>query len=1063
MKDCLNKTKKRFCPFWTKYLLLLLLFNGAGYGFKTAYAFNYHFYQEIDILRGEVVNEDGTPLLGATVSIKGTQQSVLTDSEGKFLIQSPSNSKILVISYAGYKTKEVPFKVSDVLQIILNKEPNSLNEVIVVGYGSKTKGALTGAISTVKSDVFESRPLTNTLNALQGQVPGVTITRGSGQPGRESYAFQIRGYSSINGNQPLILIDGVPGDLNTLNPNDIASVSVLKDAAASIYGARAADGVVIVTTKKGNRGEPTINFTSNYGIKIPHFLKQMTNTLQLAEMYDEGMTNVGQPGLTQDVFDKIRANAEPDPNGGWMKYLENYPGFYQTTDWMDVIYGNSSQQLYNLSISGGGQNNNYLFSAGYAKNNGVFNYGTDKSNRYNLRLNYDFNLFKRLKLETRTSFENEVINEPSQLQGALSAASRMWSYLPIYNPLGQYYGYQGYVTVPEALTQGGTRKSVFSRFNTNLKGDLLLAKGLHLIGQAGINLNFYNDHANNRTFSRYNWTGGIEDTRNVPNSAYYTNTKSLYKIFTGYLEYSNTIGVNHNFSVMAGASHEENDNEGQTTWGYNFRSNDIFTLNLADRTNTAYANFTGNQSDWALQSYFGRFSYSFNNKLFVDITTRADGSSKFSPDKRWSAVFPAVSAAYNFAGEKLFQRTFDQLKLRASWGKTGNQEIGALGLYDYLQLIRISGNYPLGSPNAGQPGAVPTIASAGRTWETIVNQNIGLDLAVLNNRLTFSFDYFTKRNENMLVNVAVPATFGGVPPSQNLGTLETAGWESIIGWADKKGDFRYSINFQISDSKNKLVELKNSDSYGEGLNTVRKGYSMYSYFGYVYNGIIKNEDQLTEYKKLKGIPAGIGIGDVMYADVDGDGTITAFGDATKGTKGDMVYLGNLLPRYTYSSNINVGYKGFDLALFFQGVGRRQAMREGDFNKPFHWVWFQPLEYFYEKTYTADRPDAKYPRIVPGGVGFDEQKNWNWRTSAMRMDNMAYLRLKVITIGYNIPSELTSKYKIQNLRLYVSGQDLFTFSKGTWGNSFDPEELWSRSDEMTYPFNKVISVGLDIKF
>ena len=315
----------------------------------------------------------------------------------------------------------------------------------------------------------------------------------------------------------------------------------------------------------------------------------------------------------------------------------------------------------------------------------------------------------------------------------------------------------------------------------------------------------------------------------------------------------------------------------------------------------------------------------------------------------------------------------------------------------------------------------------------------------------------------MLVNDQLPATLGGAAPTQNIGKLETKGWDFSLSWSDQVGDFRYSISGMISDAKNKLLELKGNDNYGEGLRYAREGYSLNSYFGYYFDGIIQDAHQLAEYKQLGNVPANVGVGDVMYRDVDGDGKITAFGDPGLGTKGDMVYLGNLLPRFVYSSNINLSYKGFDLGIFLQGVGKREGIRTGEFSHPFPAVWMQPLEYFYGKSWTPENTNARYPRIIPGYVGYDDVRGWNWRYSSMQMNNLAYLRLKVLTLGYNLPQSMVRRAHLQNVRVYVSGQDLLTFSKGTWNRSFDPEETWERSDEQTYPFNKVISFGVDIKF
>ena len=429
---------------------------------------------------------------------------------------------------------------------------------------------------------------------------------------------------------------------------------------------------------------------------------------------------------------------------------------------------------------------------------------------------------------------------------------------------------------------------------------------------------------------------------------------------------------------------------------------------------------------------------------------------------RSSEIFPSAALAYNISEEKFIKdlNVFDLLKLRTSWGKMGNQDIASLGLFDYIPLITIGGVYPIGSPAAGLQGAVANPASATRTWETIRNENIGIDLAALRSRLSFSFDVFNKTNEDMLVNIAVPATFGGTPPSSNQGRLVTKGFETSIGWKDHIGDFRYGIALQVSDNKNKLVSLQNTDSYVEGLNGTRQGYSTNSIFGYVYEGIIKNQQQLTAYKQLQGVPADLGIGDVMLKDVDGDGKISEYGDNTKAHPGDMVYLGNTNPRYTFSSTINVGYKQFDLQVFLQGVGKRMIQYSGNIAIPNTFFW-PSLDYYYGKTWSVDRPNAQYPRYIPGSVGHDDLIGWDYHTSSLVMQNAAYLRVKVLTVGYNLPPSVARKVRMKSARVYFSGQDLFTICKGTLGGNFDPEDQYQ--NEGTYPFNRVYSMGLSVKF
>lgn len=1004
---------------------------------------------------------NGEALIGATVGVEGTSNGARTNEKGAFSIAVPGPGAVLVVSYVGYQTQRVTVGAETALNIFLRRSDAKLDEIVVVGYGTRVKGAVTGAISTVKSDVFESRPLNNSYDALQGTIPGLTITRASGQPGSTNYGFQVRGYSSANGNDPLVLVDGIPGDINTINTNDIAEVTVLKDAAASIYGARAASGVILVTTKRGKKGPPTVSYTGNLGYKQPTYLRKMQNTTQFAHFMDEGLRNVGIDGFSPEVFQKIAENAPPDPQG-WNYGVTNYPGFYGYTDWNKVIYKNTTQQIHNINVSGGSDNNDYLLSVGYNRDNGIVRYGDNRSDGYNMRLNYDFRLGKKVTVETRSYFDNRSVVTPTQLGSALTNVTRQFPYQPVYNPLGEFYGYQGYEGPAQYLAEGGNSLSNLSRFGANIKVDYNIIPDLKLTGQAAAKLDYQNGSTITRTITRYNWAGGIQDVRNTPNSANYSNDKTLNKLYQAYLDYNKHFGMLHAINFTGGASLEQNRAEGQSTYGYNFLGNDIFTLNLADRTKAAYANFTGYLNNQALASYFGRLSYTYNDRLVVDFTARADGSSKFAPEKRWSAVFPAVAAAYNFSEEKFVKNwdVFDLLKLRASWGKMGNQNLGILGLYDYIPLISIAGSYPIGSPNAGLTGANANPASPDRTWETIETRNIGIDMSVFRSRLSFSFDYYNKINNDMLVNVAVPAVYGATPPSTNQGKLNTKGFETSLTWKDQIRDFHYSVSLQLSDSRNKLVELKNTDNYAEGLNQFRQGYPIYSYFGYVYEGIIKTQKQLDDYKQLQGIPNRIAIGDVMYKDVDGDGKLTAFGDKSKGLAGDMVYLGNLIPRYTYSSNIAVGYKQLDLQLFLQGVGKRDVVYEGNISRPNTFFW-PSLSYFYGKTWSQDRPNAPYPRYLPGNLGYDDVANYDYHTSSMVLQNVAYLRFKLITVGYTLPASVLKAVKVQYARVYFSGQDLLTFSKGTLGGNFDPEDGYR--NEGTYPFDKVYSLGLSVKF
>ncbi|MDR1747258.1 MAG: TonB-dependent receptor [Tannerella sp.] len=1019
-------------------------------------------------VNGTVTDAKGEPVIGANVVEKGSANGSITDMDGKFTLTVKENA-VLQISFVGFVTQEIVVGNQSRLDITLQEDTQALEEVVVVGYGTRVKGALTGSIAKADSKVFEKRPIVNAVNALQGTMPGVTVIRGSSRPGFDQSEIQVRGYSSIAGAKPLVLIDGIAGDLNMINPGDIDNVTVLKDAAASIYGARASDGVILVTTKKGTSGKPKLTYSGNFGVKKPHFLKEVTTTSQLIDMYNESMINMGLSPASQDVVDKIKANSQQVDPVTWYEGFGNFPAHYGYVDWTSAIVGNATRQNHDVSLSGGGDNNTYLFSARYNRDGGHFKFGDPAhSDQYNLAANNSFrNIFGRLNIDTRLQYDSRRTDEPTMTDTALAWLWRVMRFNPIYTPGGHFYLWQGNVGVANYLENGGKRQIMNDALIFNAKGDLQIIDGLKLIGQYGVRLTHNRDKAENRTIEWYDWNDVMFRQDNIPNSASYATGYNRYSSYTAYLEYNKSFAQKHNVSLMAGASHEENNAESSTLSASDFLSNDLFTFNLSNKTDIKYLSAVTDASDWALTSFFGRLGYNYDMKYLIDFTLRADGSSKFASGKRWSALFPAVQAAWNLGNETFVRNTnlFDNLKLRLSIGQSGNQEL-SFGNYDYISRININNSvYDFGTPGVNFPGATATIASQDRTWETITTYNTGIDFSVLNSKLSGSFDVYIKKNSNMLVAQDLPALFGGSAPTQNIGELETKGFDLTLGWRDKVKDFSYGVSFMLSDSKNKLVKLLGNDTKATGLVYAREGYSLYSYFGYVSDGIIQDEAQLAEYKKLGGnVPARIGIGDMMYRDVDGDGKITAFGD--DGNSGDLVYLGNRLPRYTYSSNIDLSYKNVDLSIFLQGVGKRNVMRDGDFATPFYYFWFQPMAYFYEKTWTPERSNAEFPRMVQGSRGWDDIRDWNYLTASdasFRLMSTAYMRVKLLTLAYRLPQSFCRNVKLQNARIYLSGEDIFTFAKGTWEGSYDPEEGWQRSDEQTYPFSKTFSIGIDITF
>jgi TonB-linked SusC/RagA family outer membrane protein len=1017
---------------------------------------------------GTVKDSNGQPIAGAVVQIKSTSTGVTTGEDGRFSLSVPDNAT-LTVSLIGYRTKEIVVGTQTTIDIVLEESAELLDELVVVGYGTRVKGALTGSVATTDSKVFETRPVVDAVNALQGAMPGVTVIRGSTRPGYDQISIQVRGYSSMSGAKPLVLLDGIAGDLNLINPNDIENVTVLKDAAASIYGARASDGVILVTTKQGKAGKIQVSYSGNFGVKIPSFLKKMAPTYNMIDMYQESKINMGLPLASDEVVAKIKARSTEVTPGGWLQGYEAFPGHYSDFDHNKEILGNGTEQGHNLSISGGSGNSVYLLSVGFNRDGGIFNYGIDhRSDRFNVALNHNLkNMFNnRLNVDTRIQFDDRRLQEPTYAGTVFDQLPKWWRFLPTYTPEGNYYMWEGFGNLVAMLEEAGNSYRAKDRITINTKAELKIIEGLKFVGQYGVRLSFDETNTENRTFTMHDWNDNIRRSDNNPNSANYSSESGRYSSYTGYLEYTKSLAQKHNINLMVGASHEENDAKSRNITGRNLLSNDIFTINLADKTDIKYLSANTYASDWALNSWFGRLGYNYDMRYLVDFMLRADGSSKFSPSKRWSAVFPAVQVAWNIGNEGFLRNLelFDNLKLRLSWGKSGNQEL-SFGNYDYIPLININSSvYDFGSPGVNFPGATATIASQERTWETITNYNAGIDFGILQSRLSGSFDVYIKRNSDMLVRQDLPDLLGGSAPTQNIGELETKGFDLSLGWRDKVNDFSYGISFILSDSKNKLLELKGNDTKAEGLVTAREGYSLYSYFGYRSEGIIKTEAQLEEYKKLGGnVPARIGLGDMMYSDIDGDGKITAFGD--DGQSGDLVYVGNRLPRYTYSSNIDLSYRNLDLNIFLQGVGKRNVVRTGDFQSPFQARWYPPMEYFYGRTWTAERPDAEFPRILQGSQGWDTERNWDYRYSDAphRLIDVSYLRIKFITLAYRLPQSWCNAIKMQSIRVYASGQDLFTFSKGTWGGSYDPEEGWQETGNTTYPFTKIISFGIDVKF
>ncbi|MCK0136022.1 TonB-dependent receptor [Arenibacter sp. S6351L] len=1000
------------------------------------------------IVKGSITDGSGMPLPGANVVVISSNIGAVADFDGNYTIKA-KRGDVLEFSYLGMQKKSITVGDTNTINVVLEEDANALEEVVVVGYGSKTKASLTGAVDVITADQIESRPATNVLSSLQGIAPGVTITRSGGQPGREGFNVNIRGLSSTNGgNSPLILIDGNPADdFNTINPRDIESMSVLKDASAAIYGSRAAGGVILITTKSGVKGKPKIRFSSFTGMSSALNKIEYPNMLQYAEMHREADINNGvAPFWNDERIQGIKVGSAPVRFDGSPEFQ-----FFESTDWVDELYGAGTQQDYNMSISGGGEKSDYYFSLGYNKTDGLIEAAPDKAQRFNIRSNHTYRISDKLKIDTKLTYERLATTELYWLDRVINAVRLQPIFFPVKSQNGENWFSQWGYSNPVAMAQEGAPLERWTnRFAPTIAVDWDFAKNFKFIGQAGLTFENFDSRRITTPIPYYFWDDkfAYNEYATSPNNANYEYGKTNQRNYSARLQYENNFNDAHKVSVMAGATHDEYDNDWFSAYRDDFVSNELFTLNLGDKENMSN---DGGGYHWALESLISRVNYGFRDKYLLEANFRYDGTSRFAREQRWK-LFSSVQAAWRLSEENFIKSTgfFDNLKLRLSYGELGNQS--GIGLYDYVQNINIGGQYPFGNTQRAQSATLAGMVSANRTWETLISRNIGLDATILDHRLNFSFDYYKKTNKNMLVGVTLPAVLGSTPPYTNNGELDSWGWEMSLGWKDQGEKFSYGINLVLSDNTNKVVDLGGFDNYGPGLNGFREGYRSNLYYGYDFIGIIQNQTQLDEYKAFSGVPTNIGIGDAMFRDVDGNGRIDAYSDERE--NGDLLVLGNTDPRYSFGVNLNAKWKGLDFSAFFQGVGKRTVFRENEARIPFNQPWYHPPALFYNNTWAADRTDAKYPRISHSNIRW-----WNFEHSSNNKENGAYVRLKNIQLGYSLPDRILEKAGgMEKMRLYITATDIWDFHKLPGG--YDPEDnSWGSN----YPFAKSVGIGLDVTF
>jgi TonB-linked SusC/RagA family outer membrane protein len=986
-------------------------------------------------IKGKVTDENNLVIPGASVRVKGTTIGTVTDINGNYTIDVPDANGTLVFNFIGYAAKEQPIGNEATINVQLVPERTSLNEVVVVGYGTQRRSNVIGAVDQISAKAIESKPSINLTQALQGTSPNLIIQQTSSEPG--AYAnVNIRGVSTLNDNTPLVVIDGITGgDINLLNPLDIESVSVLKDAgSAAIYGSRSANGVILVTTKKGkNNSRTTVNYNGQAGIQSPHVGYKPVHSYENAILRNEAMVNAGlQPIYSpQDI-----RNFQQQGDQQWF---------------LDAILKDSWQQSHNLSLTGGNATTSFLVSAGVTDQRSNLvgpDYGL---RRYNYRMNLTSN-YGKLKLTSILAYSRSEIREHSYSTGTLIVdAGRTPTYYKIKDDQGRYLTNDVLTEFNPLgiLEQGGYRTHDDDNLLGNLNAELSVTKDFKLKAVFGGRLlaNHQFTRVKQVNFYPSGTYGADRNTNDDNNKNLFTNTQLL-------AEYSKTFSKLHNVDVLVGVANESTTSKANSIH-LKYTDPELGTPTTGTIIDPATSSASNNgTTETSLNSLFGRASYSYMNKYYGEFDFRVDASSKFARQNR-GAFFPSVSGGYRLTEERFMQNyrnNIGDLKLRASYGILGNQSVS-----DY-QYLRTYGPFQnaYGFNNSGVGGTAISFANPDLRWERAATLNIGVDAGFLKNSLTVAIDYFNKTTRDILLPPIVPGTFGAGLPSYNAGKVQNHGWELTVNYYLTTQNFKHSFSFNVADSKNKVLYLEGGDqlkSYDEMQVINRVGLPIGSYVALKRDGYFQNLDDIKNGPKPTGLT--VSPGDNRYVDVNGDGVID---------DNDKFVFGNPFPRLTFGFTYNVSYKGFDFNLFLQGVGKRSMFIRGEQVEPFHVNYSQVIYQHELDFWTPQNPDARFPRLAASGSQSNEN-NFR-RGSDMYLFDGKYLRVKNVQVGYTLPNAWAKLLGLQKLRAYVSGQNLLTFS----GVKFiDPESTEFNSNlgaggansARAYPTPIYYGFGLDV--
>lgn len=1030
--------------------------------------------QKKNTVTGVVLDPTGMPVIGANIMVKGTTNGTITDMDGKFSLDVDKDAT-LVISYIGFASQEIKVGNQTKLSISLKEDSEALDELVVVGYGTQKKVNLTGSVEVLEGDKLENRPVTTVTQALQGQVSGANFTTGSfGYEPGASLSFQIRGQGDA-----YVLVDGVPTDLSRVNPNDIESISVLKDAAAaSIYGAMASYGVVLITTKSGKSNQkPVISFNANVATKKLHRKPHMVDSWTFAKMLNEAGDNGGGRVYDNETIDRIIAY-QNDPTlpetvpstvvpGKWAE--EQYSN--ANYDWFDEYYGSGLTNQENISIRGGSEKVKYYVSAGHVYDDGIINYGTDNYRRLNTIAKIDVELTKWWSFSVNNRFQHSKRVKPNfDNQGdydlLFHQIARTFPNQAKVTPNGYYTKLSKIPWTQDAGTDETKGYETMQRFTTEIRP----LTGWKI--NADYTFRSYTSKFTSNNFICYE--DMVDGTlvplgTTVPSYVEKNQQNNFYSSFNAYTSYQFDIKDMHNFSIMAGLQQEQQRNE--TLAG---RKNDIVTNEVPSiSTSTGdIHSLTDDLTHWSRLGFFFRLNYNFKEKYLLEVNGRYDGTSIFAEGNRWG-FFPSFSGAWNMSREAFFDPIVDKvnnLKIRASWGSLGNQNVTA---YQDLALMGIKSNLAW-LLNGSRPvyTTAPNLVNTMLTWETSQTLDFGIDAGFLNNRLNVTADWYQRHTKDRLGPAeALPAVIGATIPKKNNSELRTNGWEIAVTWRDQvNDDFSYSVSAMLYDYYSTVTKYNNPTNI---LTTDYEGKRVGDLWGYTTEGLIQTQeeaDKIMQTGYQNQFHSVWNTGDVKYADLNKDGVVNN-GKNTLEDHGDLSIIGNTTPRYQFSLTLGAEYKGFDFSMMWQGVGKRDLW----INSNMFWgftTWNQSslfvddhLDYYRDKdadTYAGlgINTESYFPR--PYLV--DNQNNKNRQTQTRYLQNGAYARLKNLQLGYTLPKSLTEKIELSRVRVYFSGDNLCTLT-GRFPHSLDPETstIGSRGHGKSMSAQTAFSFGIDVEF